>query len=280
MNARSFWIARVMGGLLICASGAMPIQTAQAMTKEEAATDLRQHCSREFDAVVFRGEGDPVTRRRDFVAAWIARVMDSYYDKKVLEEAVRGSVYGGDPELSNVIGCLFKRRLSQLSNASTTASTAPAPWPQRPAPNPREDDAVVFSAAVAYAQKRQADIDRAREGKPKRHKIGAEAHHCLKPQPGGGVVNDCPYAVEYSYCVFHPIKDSWSAMFNCEDPKGIGSWQIGRGPNNRSIMHTGGEMTYWFACRYGETLSKPDGISPGDIEFQRGRGLVGRCGEW
>ena len=56
--------------------------------------------------------------------------------------------------------------------------------------------------------------------------------------------------------------------------------QIGPGPNSRSIMHTAGEMTYWIDCRYGETLFKPDKISPVDNEFQRGRGLTGRCGEW
>lgn len=133
--------------------------------------------------------------------------------------------------------------------------------------------------AVALAQKRQAEVDRARAGRPKLHKSGSIAHACLRPQPGGGVVNDCPYAVEYHYCVFHPTKGSWSEAFDCERSRG-GSWQIGPGPNSRSIMHTGGEMVYWFACKYGETLHKPDGISPADIEFQLGRGILGRCAEW
>lgn len=136
-----------------------------------------------------------------------------------------------------------------------------------------------LNEAMARAEKRQADVDRARQGKPKRHVLGAEAHNCLKPQRGGGVINECPYAVEYDYCVLRPEKDSWSASFDCEKGK-FGSWQIGPGPNNRSIMHTAGLTTYWFACRYGETLHKPDGISPADIEFQLGRGLLGRCAEW
>lgn len=136
-----------------------------------------------------------------------------------------------------------------------------------------------INEATARAQKHQDEVDRARKGKPKRHVLGAEAHNCLKLQLGGGVINDCPYAVEYNYCVYRPKKDSWSEAFDCEKGKG-GSWQIGAGPNSRSIMHTAGEMTYWFACKYGPTLHDPDGISPADIEFQRGRGLLGRCAEW
>lgn len=156
----------------------------------------------------------------------------------------------------------------------------PAPMaPQRPTAAEARQLTAQLNEAVGLALQRQADVDRRREGKPKRHVLGREAHKCLKPQPGGGVVNDCPYAIEYSYCVYHPTKDSWSAFFDCEKTKG-GAWQIGPGPNARSILHTDGEMTYWFACRYGETLAKPDGISPTDIEFQRGRGILGRCAEW
>jgi len=136
-----------------------------------------------------------------------------------------------------------------------------------------------LSDAIALAETRQAQVDRARQGKPKRHVAGQEAHKCLRPQRGGGVINDCPYAVEYHYCVYHPVKDSWSEAFDCEKSNG-GSWQIGPGPDSRSIMHTGGETTYWFACKYGPTLHKPDGISPADLKFERGRGLTGRCAEW
>lgn len=133
--------------------------------------------------------------------------------------------------------------------------------------------------AIRLAQQRQADIDWLRVGKPRLHKGGSVAHHCLKPQPGGGMLNDCPYAIEYHYCVYRPRKDSWSEAFDCEKSRG-GAWQVGRGPGTPVLMHMGGEITYWFACRYGETLQKPDGISPADIEFQVGRGLLGRCAEW
>jgi hypothetical protein len=137
----------------------------------------------------------------------------------------------------------------------------------------------VLREARILGEKHQDQVDQARRGKPKRHVVGAEASNCLTPQTGGGVVNSCPFAVEYSYCVFRPTKDSWSASFDCEKTKG-GSWQIDKGPNSRSIMHTAGETTYWFACKYGPTLHQPDGISPADIEFQLGRGLLGRCAEW
>lgn len=143
----------------------------------------------------------------------------------------------------------------------------------------RGSTATNLRAAQVRAQNNQAKVDRARKGKPKRHVEGSVAHQCLTPQTGGGVVNACPFAVEYSYCVLQPTKGSWSAAFDCEKSKG-GTWQVGPGPNNRSIMHTDGLTTYFFACRYGETLHKPDGISPADIEFQLGRGLLGRCAEW
>jgi hypothetical protein len=183
---------------------------------------------------------------------------------------------------------------SSTKNVNTPSSSAASPPSSSPAtPNPSVNTpseklikrvgtahlVEVFREAEALAQKHQADVDRKRQGKPKRHVVGAEASNCLTPQTGGGVVNSCPFAVEYSYCVFHPTKDSWSASFDCEKTKG-GSWQIEKGPNSRSIMHTDGETTYWFACKYGPTLHQPDGISPADIEFQRGRGLLGRCAEW
>ncbi len=130
--------------------------------------------------------------------------------------------------------------------------------------------------ATALAQKRQAELDRARQGKPKRHQAGLEAHQCLKPQQGGGVINACPYAVEYIYCVYRPTRGSDSGFMDCEK-NGGGMWHIGAGPNSQSIMHTSGETTYWFACKYGETLDKPDGGSAVDVHFQVGRGLLGRC---
>lgn len=132
--------------------------------------------------------------------------------------------------------------------------------------------------SLQITAQRQQTVDQARAGKPKRHVVAREAHNCLKPQTGGGVINECPYAVEYSYCVLMPKPGSWAESFTCG--KSMGSWQVGPGPNARSIMHTAGETTYWFACRYGETLGKPDGVSPVDLEYQAGRGILGRCAEW
>jgi hypothetical protein len=178
---------------------------------------------------------------------------------------------------SMLFACVARHMAAQL-NAPPTASNPAVTAPQRPTTAEAQQLTAQRNQAVGLAQQRQADVERRREGKRKRHVLGQEAHNCLKPR-GGVVVNNCPYAIEYSYCVYHPVKDSWSASFDCEKTSG-GSWQIGAGPNATSILHTEGEMTYWFACRYGETLSKPDKISPADIEFQRGRGLLGRCAEW
>jgi hypothetical protein len=187
--------------------------------------------------------------------------------------------------------CFLRARAAQCGSSSTSAPT-PGTSTNRPSPtNPSSANSSanptpeaqrlnkVLSEAETRAQNNQAKVDRARQGKRKRHIEGSVAHSCLRPQRGGGVINDCPYAVEYVYCVLNPAKDSWSAAFDCERSKG-GAWQIGAGPNSRSIMHTGGDMVYWFACRYGETLHKPDGISPADTHFQIGRGILGRCAEW
>lgn len=116
---------------------------------------------------------------------------------------------------------------------------------------------------------------------PRGHVKEAEASHCLKPlhRVGGGVVNDCPFSIEYSYCVERPTKGSWSEQFECG--KDGGSWQVGAGPGKKSIMHTAGAKVHWFACKYRSPgATKPDGISPAGVTYVPGRGLVGRCAEW
>lgn len=206
-----------------------------------------------------------------------------------------------------LFACLARHLASNISGSSGNVAVNPtrpqppvsAPAPARvatPAPAPRvavplnstvnpSSSAFVHDSAMRFlarnhVDERQAKVDifrRADAGLPKLHESGNEAHKCLRPQPNGGVVNVCPYAVEYNYCVLNPRKGSSSEIFNCETTKG-GAWQVG--PNDGSIMHTDGDTTYFFACKYGETLAKPDGFSPADIEYQRGRGLLGRCAKW
>jgi hypothetical protein len=171
-------------------------------------------------------------------------------------------------------------RFSNIGSTNRPSSTSPA-VPNSPANTGPEGARMSNEVrdATALVQKRQAEVDRARQGKPKRHVAGAEAHQCLTLAKGGGVTNQCPYAVEYLYCVYRPSKDSWSAGLDCEKGKG-GIWHIGPGPGSRGIMQSEGERTYWFACKYGATISKPDGIGVADTEFQTGRGILGRCAEW
>jgi hypothetical protein len=109
------------------------------------------------------------------------------------------------------------------------------------------------------------------------HVPEAIAHQCLQVQPQGGVRNSCGFAVEYSYCVLNPRPNSNSAAFDCARTRG-GSWQVGAG--STAIMHTAGDHVYFFACRYGSTISKPDGISPAGVHHVPGQGLQGRCAEW
>jgi hypothetical protein len=105
----------------------------------------------------------------------------------------------------------------------------------------------------------------------------ANASHCLAPQKEGGVINNCPYAVEYSYCVVQPKPGSWSASFDCNQGKS-GSWQVG--PNSRAIMQTNGAQVAFFGCKYGPALSKPDGISPADFRYNPNGLPSGRCRDW
>lgn len=116
------------------------------------------------------------------------------------------------------------------------------------------------------------------KAKPKRlHVPEAIANDCLKPHPEGGVQNTCDFAIEYIYCVYKPKKDSWSSLFDCEQGK-TGSWQVG--PQSRAIMQNGGERLVYFGCRYGPTLSEPDGISPADFHFTTVENTTARCREW
>jgi len=105
----------------------------------------------------------------------------------------------------------------------------------------------------------------------------ANATHCLAPQKEGGVINNCDYAVEYNYCVVQPTPGSWAASFDCNQGKS-GSWQVG--PNSRAIMQTAGSQVAFFGCKYGPTLSNPDGISPADFRYNASGMPSGRCREW
>ena len=174
--------------------------------------------------------------------------------------------------------CIIRAQISVLERGSSPSPQPPIGGSTPPPVMSRESAllALNVSRAVTLAKKRQADLDQARQGRPKRHQAGLEAHQCLQPQAGGGVVNACPYAIEYVYCVYRPTRGSDSGFMDCEK-NGGGMWHIGAGPNSVSIMHTSGETTYWFACKYGETLDKPNGGSVVDAEFQAGRGIVGRC---
>ena len=91
------------------------------------------------------------------------------------------------------------------------------------------------------------------------------------------MINNCAFAVEYNYCVVNPRPGSWSALFDCAQGKS-GSWQVGA--NSRAIMQTAGAQVAYFGCRYGPTLSRPDGISPADFQYNPSGLPSGRCKEW
>lgn len=117
-------------------------------------------------------------------------------------------------------------------------------------------------------------------GSKRRHVPEAVASQCLSLNPGGGFKNSCPYAIEYSYCVFRPKKDSWSESFDCDKNK-IGSWHMG--PYGSSIGHAAGQKVHWIACKYGAAIGdgQPDGISPADVKWDSRQGrLTFRCAEW
>ena len=141
------------------------------------------------------------------------------------------------------------------------------------------------SNIIDRARFAQTAVDQDRRGGAKRHITSAAAHQCLKlirqPRQYGGFTNTCNYAVEYNFCLYHPEKDSWGAMFDCEKGNGSGgSWQVG--PLKNVAAHTNGaERMHWFACRWGETLGKAEGVSPADVYFDRGsQRMMGCCASW
>lgn len=316
MRLMKMKILGLMGALLICASTQVAAEVCEAEI-EQTLRDMQVDHERNGNTGSVRSlwaDVDIASRKEEYFgkscATFLNYIAQPYPAKNALSGGILPSVEqalshdlsvylkcnkGGRscsvPEYflsrTRMELCFLRTRATQCGSPSTSTSPSGTTSTNRLAPtneasaNSPETQRLnaQLNEAMARAEKRQADVDRARQGKPKRHVLGAEAHNCLKPQRGGGVINECPYAVEYEYCVLRPEKDSWSASFDCEKGK-FGSWQIGPGPNNRSIMHTAGLTTYWFACKYGETLHKPDGVSPADIEFQRGRGLLGRCAEW
>ena len=206
--------------------------------------------------------------------------------QSVLEEQSTVDLFAFSACMVRAGASLCKASVAPPPSNASPGPNRPVPTSPVPPPSAADNSAADVQRltkerrdAMVLAERRQADLDYVRAGKPKLHNGGSVAHHCLKPQPGGGMLNDCPYAVEYHYCVFRPKKDSWSEGFDCEKKLG-GVWHVGPGPGTPALIHMGGEITYWFACRYGESVQKPDGIAAVDIEFQLGRGLLGRCAEW
>ena len=290
----NFWVG-VASVMLVCASAQVVAQVASPRGANPTPNQLIAYCEAEWNRATNNGYMD-VTGERFLSDArnassedlrsgfWLTtlRRPGELKDEQAFTDCLSRGVLAGRNGTFRTPSMIVKARIDgdtrgrqdpTSSGGMTVGGAEGGNTPEAQRLNTQ------FREAETRAQNNQAKVDRARKGKPKRHVEGSVAHQCLTPQPGGGVVNACPYAVEYSYCVLRPTKGSWSEAFDCEKSKG-GSWQVGPGPNSRSIMHTGGLTTYFFACKYGETLHKPDGISPADIEFQIGRGLLGRCAEW
>jgi hypothetical protein len=215
------------------------------------------------------------------------RLVAEAYDAGVIAEE-SGGQSSGQINILKAYACVARQMAANLKGTSgNTASNTNRTSPDSTATaNSQQANRLnrELKEAEARTQNNQAKVDRARKGKSKRHVLGAEAHQCMSVLKGsslyGGFINSCPYAIEYYFCAYHPKKDSWAEAFDCEANK-FGAWQMGAGPGRRQSSHTNGaERIYWFACKYGPSLRKPDGISPADIEFQVGRGLLGRCAEW
>ncbi|MGE0873516.1 MAG: hypothetical protein AB7O31_02480 [Burkholderiales bacterium] len=174
------------------------------------------------------------------------------------------------------------------SRPAVQASPAQQPSAPRPAPAiaevPLPENALGIKPqeAAERAANRQRAVDAKRKFHPRRHVPAAEASKCLTLQTGpgyGGFVNSCNYAVEFVFCNVQPKKDSWGEAFDCDKGQ-QGAWQVG--PLRKVGMHTkGAGRVNWFACRWGETLGKPDGVSPADVEYRaQERQLFGRCAQW
>jgi len=168
---------------------------------------------------------------------------------------------------------------------ATPSSAGVAPKPAAAtteAPLPENALGIKPQEAAERAANRQRIVEAKRKFHPRRHVPEAEASKCLSLQTGpgyGGFVNSCNFAIELVFCNAQPRKDSWGEAFDCDKGQ-MGMWQVG--PLRRVSMHTkGAGRVNWFACRWGETFGKPDGISPADVEYRaQEKQLFGRCAQW
>lgn len=154
---------------------------------------------------------------------------------------------------------------AQQSRQSTQTSQ---PSNTQPANTP-EQKMTQQSAARARETQAKGDADAKRQGR-RRHDPAMEAHECMKPNFGGlygGMINSCPYKVNYTYCGFRPSENSWlKDIMDCEMQKfGLDAASA----NREDAAHTKGvESIHWFACK--------DPAMPMDSSFEGGQ-IQARC---
>lgn len=134
--------------------------------------------------------------------------------------------------------------------------------------NTPEQQMIQQAAAQARETQAKGDADAKRQGR-RRHDPAMEATDCIKPNFGGlygGMINNCPYKVNYSYCGFRPKENSWLTVMDCEKQK-FGAGSVA--PNREDATHTKGvESLHWFACK--------DPALPMEGSFDGGQ-IHGRC---
>ena len=154
------------------------------------------------------------------------------------------------------------QKISRLNQSTNTAANNSAQQPQ-------QQESAQKAAAQAREAQAKGDADAQRQGR-RRHDPAMEAHECIQPNFGGlygGMVNSCPYKVNYTYCGSRPTENSWlKDIMECEKQK-FGA--DGVGPNRESASHTKGvQSIHWFACK--------DPALPMDSSFEGGQ-IQARC---
>lgn len=169
--------------------------------------------------------------------------------------------------------CQYEQRLAAMRGTPTTNSAQSQQSRQsdqtHQTANTPEQQMTQRATAQARETQAKGDADAKKQGR-RRHDPAMEAHECIQPNFGGlygGMVNSCPYKVNYTYCGSRPTENSWlKDIMECEKQK-FGA--DGVGPNRESASHTKGvQSIHWFACK--------DPALPMDSSFEGGQ-IQARC---
>lgn len=166
-----------------------------------------------------------------------------------------------DPNYSADMGPIIGRAPKRTSTAKTGPTTT--------------------TTTTKTAPKTKGTTQNTHRHEPRSNVPDAVATDCLKidTDPGyGGFINTCNFGVNFTFCAYHPKKDSWAEAFDCEKNK-WGDWQVAA--NDRVAAHTkGADRIFWGACRSHTPDDKTYGVDPVAVWLPSKHDGDFRCKEW